>query len=180
LKKERIPPVQTRLAAAYKRYILFLSQQQGKDEDLVIFDAQNGTFISVKTGLSLFQRHRFSFCYWKDNIFVLYGGTLIPPGMYYADAKPDLDVHFLYVIEKDGRFSWNSHNNTFSPGQVSIEVESCHLEDPELWMSHHSAQIYQNQMYVIGKKSQDRNHPIIVNKFDLSKTKLSSSPYSCR
>ena len=57
-------------------------------------------------------------------------------------------------------------------GQISFEVESCNLKEKEWWFQSHSAHIYKDNMYIIGKKSQNIEDPYIVNKFDLSKRRI--------
>jgi len=56
------------------------------------------------------QRSGFSFSYWKDNIFVLYGGVSSlgnnAGSSLFKNERHEVDVHFMKVIEKDGKFLW--------------------------------------------------------------------------
>lgn len=110
LKRNKLPfgeTINTGEVALYKHYLLiFKPQKEKEEEDCLVFDTKNGTTYNVKTGLDLYHRSSFSFCYWKDNIYVLFGGIFAPPGFGFfgGNQGSDPDVYFLYVIEKDGQF----------------------------------------------------------------------------
>ena len=174
LKKEPIPGIEThptRLrAAVYKHYILIFDQYTKKQEDCIVFDTQKGTTSSFNTGMSLKLRSGFSLCYWKDNIFILYGGASSfgnsgGSGLF-KNERHEVDVHFLKVIEKDGKCFLGSLNIIL--GQISFEVESCGLTDPEWWNTEHSAEIFQDNMYIFGQRAQENQGILTLKKFDLS------------
>ncbi len=111
LKKEKLPFIETanpKLTTIYKHYILIFDSKKDEGEDCIVFNTQNGTTTHVKTGLNIFQRILFSICHWKDSIFILFeieaqgGSGLFPKN------EHDANVHFLHVIEKDGK--WITHN----------------------------------------------------------------------
>jgi len=76
---KHIPNRSYRTAAVYKHYILFFRSEE-QSEDCIVFDTQEETVINAVTGLHLGARNGYSICYWKDNIFVLFGGTTTPSG----------------------------------------------------------------------------------------------------
>ena len=110
-KKEKLPSLQSAdsLTTIYKHYILIFDPQRDKEEDCVVFNTQNGTSTQVKTGLNFSQRKYFSFCHWKNNIFILFETIYISKGSKFsAKEKCDANVLFLSVIENYGKFSWSN------------------------------------------------------------------------
>jgi len=102
LKRAPFPAVQSLLLVAYKHYILIFDRHIHQEGDCVVFDTQKGTARTIHTGLNISERMDYSFCYWKDNIFVLYGGTVAEHHDVRAIIR-EPNIYFLYVIENDGR-----------------------------------------------------------------------------
>jgi len=63
-----------RMVTIYKHYILFFRSEES-DYDCMVVDTEEGTAFNVMTGLCLGARTGYSLCYWKENIFVVFGGT---------------------------------------------------------------------------------------------------------
>ena len=104
--------------AAYKHYIVGFESIRSSHGDCSILDTQKGIVTHHKTGLNLGDRTGYSICYWKDNIFILYGGSSLIPGSQlkknFLDPTPkknELDVHFIYIIEENCKlkFLFSSH-----------------------------------------------------------------------
>ena len=166
LKRERLPFLKTetsesRFTAIYKHYILIFDPQGDEEEkDCVVFNTQNGTTTHLKTGIDLDKRSRYSFCHWKNNIFVSCGGYYrLGPRTSQSFAASE-KVYLLYFIEKNGNLSLSDPQKIFL-GQVSFE--SCKLPIYGGWAECHSAQVYQDNMYIFEQELGT------LKKFDLSK-----------
>lgn len=72
-------------------------------------------------------------------------------------------------LKKTVSFCGFAKNNYDFSGQISFEVDSCGLTDPEWWNTEHSAEIYKDKMYVFGQRTQDDREKLTLKTFDLSK-----------
>jgi len=148
-----------RTMAVYKHYILAFDSAGSKSDDCYIFDTQKATTTRVTTEINLANRTGYSLCHWKDNIFVIYGGSTLGVGQIGSGISPQEvtnRIDFLFVIETESR--------------VSIEIKPCHLKDVIWRNSYHSAQIYQDNMYILGGKERkmQKENTLEVWKFDLN------------